>query len=469
MERGGTQGIQFIITIVLARLLLPADFGLIAIVTVFITLSNVFVQSGLNTALIQKKNVDEVDFSSVFYLSLFIAVLLFILLYFISPFISNYYHNTQLIPILRVLSITLFLGAFNSIQNAFIARNMIFKKLFFSSLGAILVSATAGISAGYLGFGVWALVVYQLTNQLAIIIILSFIVKWRPHLLFSFERVKVLFSFGWKLLASSLLNTLYAQIRTLIIGRIYNPAMLGFYDKGKQFPQIIVSNIDGSIQSVMLPALASQQENLKMVKGMMRRAIVTSSLIMFPIMVGLVVVAEPAVKTILTEKWLPAVPFIQIFCAAYALTPIHTANLQAINALGRSDIFFRLEIIKTGIGLTILGISIPFGIYVIAWGSVLSGVISSFINAYPNSKLIDYSYMEQWRDIVPPLLISLAMGGIVFLLNVFNISAWQLLIMQIVVGAVLYIGMVKIFKIESFSYLITTIREIIINKNRLKV
>jgi teichuronic acid exporter len=467
MERGGTQGIQFIVSIVLARLLLPADYGLIAIVSVFISLASVFVQSGLNTALIQKKEVGEKDFSSVFYLSLIISGFLYILLYFMAPFIANFYHSLELVPILRVLSITLFFGAFNSIQISIVARKMIFKKFFYSSLGAIVVSSTAGIVIVYLGYGIWALVAYQLTNQLAVVIILWFIVKWRPHLVFSYEKVKVLFSFGWKLLASSLLSSAYTQLRTLIIGRIYSPSILGFYDRGSQFPNTIVDNVDGSIQSVMLPALASQQQNPEMVKYMVRRAIKTSAFIMFPLMVGLAVVAEPAVRLILTEKWLPAVPFIQIFCAAYIFMPIHTANLQAINALGRSDIFLKTEIIKKIIGLSLLGISIPFGIYAIAWGTVLTGVISSFVNAYPNSKLLNYRYTEQLKDIMPTLLISLGMGAIVYMFKFLSISTWQLLIIQMFAGAILYITFSKMFKVESLDYLIVTMKEVTKRKTSL--
>jgi teichuronic acid exporter len=466
MERGGTQGIQFIVQIVLARLLLPEDFGSITIVLIFIQLANVFIQSGFNTALIQKKDADEVDFSSVFYLSLFVAGLLYVVLFFTSQFIADFYRLPQLAQILRVLSITLFFGAFNSIQNAYVARNMIFKKLFFSSLGAIIVSGTVGITAAYLGWGVWALVAQQLINQLAITLILWFTVKWRPKLLFSIEKVKVLFSFGWKLLVSSLINTLYIDIRSLIIGKIYPPAMLGYYDRGKLFPKIIVSNIDGSIQSVMLPALASQQDDKKRVKAMMRRAIMTSSFIMFPMMVGLAVVAEPVVKIILTDKWLPAVPFLQIFCASNSLHPIHTANLQAINALGRSDVFLKLEIIKKIIGLIILGISIPFGIYAMAWGVLLSGIISTFINTYPNLKLLNYSYIEQWKDIMPSLGISLVMGAVVYTLNLLNIAVWQILILQIFVGVVIYIVLAKMLNIESYAYLIKTINEIINRRRR---
>jgi teichuronic acid exporter len=411
MERGGTQGIQFIVQIVLARLLLPEDYGIIALVLVFIAIANVFVQSGLNTSLIQKKEADEIDFSSVFYVSLLIAGLFYIILFLTVPFIAEFYNKQQLIPVLRVLAVTLFFGAFNSIQNAIIARNMQFKKLFFSSTGAILISGIVGIYMACAGYGVWALVGQQIINQLSISLILWFTVKWRPRLIFSHRRVKELFSFGWKLLVSSLIYTIYIDLRSLVIGKMFEAEILGLYNRGQQFPAVLVSNIDGSIQSVMFPVLASQQDSRPRVKDMMRRAIVTSSFVTFPMMVGLAVTAEPLVKLLLTDKWLPCVPFLQIFCASHALMPIHTANLQAINALGRSDIFLKLEIIKIIVGLSVLGITVFYGVYAIALGAVLSGIISTFINAYPNKKLLDYSYIEQWNDIMPSLLLSLGDGG----------------------------------------------------------
>lgn len=460
MERGGTQGIQFIVQIVLARLLSPEEYGIIAIVMVFILLANVFVQSGFSTALIQKKDADEVDFSSVLYLSLGVAGILYVMIYFSAPFIANFYTQPILIPVLRVLSITLFIGAFNSIQNAFVARKMLFKRLFISSLGAVIISGVVGIIAAYHGWGVWALVAQQLTNQLTIAIILWFTVKWRPYLIFSFERVKMLFAYGSKLLASALIDTLYRELRTLVIGRIYTPATLGFYNRGQQFPQIIVLNINGSIQSVMLPALSAHQDNKKRVKDMMRRAIVTSSFLIFPMMIGMAVVAEPLVKIVLTEKWLPAVPFLQFFCISFSFWPIHTANLQAINAMGRSDIFLKLEVTKKIMGLIILGISLPFGVYAIALGQVVSGFVSTFINAYPNKQLLDYSYKEQWIDIMPSLLISIVMGAIVYSISILSISAWQILILQIVSGVIMYILLAKMFKVESFSYLVATMKQL---------
>ena len=461
MERGGTQGIQFIVQIILARLLSPEEYGIIAIVMVFILLANVFVESGFNTALIQKKDADEVDFSSVLYLSLGVATILYVVIFFTAPFIASFYDQTILIQVLRVLSITIFIGAFNSIQNAYVARNMLFKKLFTSSLGSVMISGVVGIIAAYSGLGVWALVLQQLTSQLAVAVILWFTVKWRPHIIFSTTRVKSLFSYGSKLLAAGLLDTLYSNLRTLIIGRMYTPSMLGYYNRGQQFPQLIVSNINGSIQSVMLPALSAHQDDRKRVKEMMRRAVVSSSFLIFPMMVGMAVVAEPLVKIVLTEKWLPAVPFLQIACFTFALWPIHTANLQAINAMGRSDIFLRLEIIKKIMGLIVLGVSLPFGVYAIAIGGIFSGLIGTFINAYPNKELLNYSYKEQGLDIMPSLLISLIMGGIVYLFNFSNILAWQILILQIVSGGIIYILLAKIFKIESFTYLVGTMKQLI--------
>ncbi|MBW6410294.1 lipopolysaccharide biosynthesis protein [Clostridium weizhouense] len=464
MERGGTQGIQFIVQIVLARILIPNDYGIISLIAIFITIANVFVQSGFNTALIQKKDANETDFSSVFYLSLVVASLIYLFLFITAPFIANFYDITQLIPVLRVLSITLFFGAFNSIQNAVVSKRMQFKKLFFSSLGAMILSGTVGIVLAYAGFGVWALVLQQLTNQFSITVILWFTVKWRPTLIFSFERVKGLFSYSWKLLISSLIDTLYMNLRSLIIGKMYNPAMLGFYNRGDQFPQLIVSNINGSIQSVMLPALSSEQSNRQRVKEMVRRSIVTSSFIVFPLMIGLAVIGEPLVKILLTDKWLPCVPFLQVFCLSYALWPIHTANLQAINALGRSDIFLKLEIIKKIMGIIILGVSMFYGVYAIAIGTLISGIISTFINAYPNLKLLNYSYKEQWKDITPSLILSLVMGCVTYSIQWSNMSIYLTLITQICVGTILYIGMAKIFKFECFIYLLNTIKDMIKNK-----
>lgn len=460
-ERFSLQGIGFIISIILARLLSPEEYGIIAIVMVFISLASVFVESGFSTALIQKKEVDDTDLSSVLYLSLIISIFLYIIIFISAPFIAIFFNQPILRLVFRVLSINLVIGSVNSIQNTIIAKNMLFKKLFFSSFGAVTISGTIGVIAAYNGFGVWALVLQQITNQLVTVVLLWFIVKWRPKLIFSTTRIKALFSYGSKLLAAGLINVLYSDLRTLIIGRIYSPSMLGYYNRGQQFPQLIVLNINGSIQSVMLPAFSAIQDNRKRLKEMIRRSIVVSSFLVFPMMIGMAVVAEPIVKLILTDKWLPAVPFLQIFCISFALIPINTANLQAINAIGRSDIFLKLEIIKKIIGLTVLLISINFGIYAIAIGQVISGIISTFINLYPNKMLLSYSIKEQLMDIMPSFLIALIMGGVVYTFNYLNIAEWQTLILQVFSGMAIYIGLARIFKIESFGYLTNTIKQLV--------
>lgn len=459
MERGGTQGIQFIVQIILARLLLPEEYGIIAIVTIFITLAGIFVDSGLNTALIQKKDADKVDFSSVFWVGLALAALLYGILFITAPFLAVFFHQPGLPEVIRILSITLFLGVFNSIQQAMIAIRMEFKKLLMGSMGSVTISGFIGVGMAYMGFGIWALVGQQISYRIVGTLILLVLVDWKPSRDFSFNRFKKLYSFGWKLLVSSLINTLYHNLRTLIIGKIYEPALLGFYDRGTSFPGYLITNINGSIQAVLFPALASCQENQERVRSMIRRSVVTSSFIIFPMMAGLAILAEPMIRVLLTDKWLPAVPFLQMACASYGLWPVHTANLQAINALGRSDIFLRLEIIKMIMGLIVLAISIPFGIYAIAFGGIVNGVISTFINASPNKKLLGYGYLDQLRDIGPSLLLSIIMAGIVGLVVLLELEPLPHLLIGILTGILSYTLMAALLKLECYIYLLNTMKE----------
>ncbi|MEG2184756.1 MAG: lipopolysaccharide biosynthesis protein [Cloacibacillus sp.] len=463
MERSGNQIIQVAVQIVLARLLVPSDFGMIALVLVFINLGQVFVQSGLNTALIQAKHASDVDFSSVFYISLFVAGVLYVVLYFTSPYIATFYEMSALCHVLRFLSLILFFGAVTSIQNAVVSREFKFKQLFYSSLGAALCSGAIGIAMALRGFGIWALVWQQLTNQFFLCVIMWFTVRWRPKLLFSLVRVRILLAFGWKLLISALLDTGYREMQNLVIGKMFAPSTLGFFNRGQIFPQVIVGNIDGSIQAVMLPALSREQDNPRRVKEMMRRAITMSSFIIAPLMMGLIATAEPVVKIVLTDKWLPCVPFIRICCLSFILYPIHTANLQAINALGRSDIFLKLEIIKKIMGISVLMFAIICwgSVMAIAWSAVISGIISSFINSYPNKILLKYGYLEQVMDLFPPIIIAAFMGGVVYLLNYIDYNIYIMLMSQILVGVIIYTAASKLFKIESFDYFLCMVLSLI--------
>ena len=465
VERSGAHGISLLVSIVLARLLLPEEYGLISLTTIFITLANVFIQSGFNTALIQKKDVDDLDFSTVFYASLLIAGLLYIILFFSSQFIANFYGEPKLIAVLRVLSIILFFGAVNSIQIAIISRNMQFKKLFYSNIGAIMVSGVIGIVMAYNGYGVWALVGQQLSNHFFSTAIMWFKVKWRPKLLFSLARLQNLLSYGSKILVANLITTLFLDLRSLIIGKMYSANMLAYFNKGKMFPSVIITNINGSIQSVMLPTYSSQQDNKRRVKAMVRRSIKTSTFIVFPMMIGLAIVAEPLVKVILTEKWQSSVPFLQIFCFTYMLMPIHTANLEAIKALGYSNSILKIEIVKKVLEFITLVISLNYGVYAIAIGTFITSIISLVINSYPNIKILNYGYREQIRDIAPSLLLSIIMGIVIYTITFIRLPTLLTLFLQVCIGIIIYLGMARLFRIESFVYLYSTI-SVFLSKNR---
>lgn len=366
LERCGAQEVTFLVTIVLAGLLAPEVYGLMALVTVFTAILQVFVDSGMGNALIQKKDADDLDFSSVFFFNLVMCIALYILLFFCSPLIATFYHNPELTSVIRVLGITLLISGVKNVQQAYVSRKLQFKRFFFATLGGTIGAALIGITLAYMGFGIWALVSQNLFNTMIDTVILWFTVRWRPKLLFSFERLKGLLRYGWKLLVSSLLHTFYLNLRTLIIGKLYMPADLAYYEKGQSFPTLIVSNINASIDSVLLPTMSGVQDSRESVKAITRRAIVTSSYLMWPMMVGLAVVAKPLVVLLLTEKWLEAVPFLQISCFALGLEPLQTANLNAIKAMGISDIYLKLEIIKKSISILILLLSMHFGVKAIA-------------------------------------------------------------------------------------------------------
>jgi teichuronic acid exporter len=456
MENGGTQGIQFLVSILLARLLTPAESGEVMLIMIFITIGNVFVQSGFNTALIQKQKVDEEDYCSAFYISVGIAAALFIILFFTAPAIATFYGQPLFRPILRTLSVTLFFGAVTSVQSAAIARTMEFRKLCIASVFAALGSGVIGVAMAFRGYGVWSLAMQQFFYSFFLMASLSVLVTWRPRLLFSVQKARELFSYGWKILCSGLIDTIFTNVYGLVIGKIYNPAMMGQYSRGNQFPALIANNLGAAIQSVMLPAFSACQDDREKVKNMVRRSIVTSSYLVFPMMAGLMAVAEPMVKLLLTDRYLPCVPMLRLLCIAYATWPLHVANLQAINALGRSEIFLKLEIIKKAVSVTALIISIPFGIYTMVALRAVTDFICTFINAHPNKKLLNYSFYEQWKDVTPSLLISAAMGIAVYGVQYIIEGTFLTLIVQILVGVLVYAGLSWLFRLEAFLYLCNT-------------
>lgn len=453
LERCSVQVVSFVVTIVLARILVPEDYGLIALVLVFVNISNVIVDGGLNMALVQKKDADNVDFSTIFYTSFILASILYALLFSLSGAIAFFYDKPELVPVVRVLGISLFFYAITSIQKAFLSRHLLFKNLFYSSLGAVVVSGIIGIWMAQKGYGVWALVAQNITVQIVTAIIMWYTVKWRPQLVFSFERFKGLFNFGWKIFASNFLINLFINVRSLIIGKVYTASALGYFDRGKQFPALIIENINASIQAVLFPVLSVEQDHVQTVKAMVRRSIKMSAYLIFPLVIGLAVVAKPLVLFLLTEKWLGAVPYIQIFCMAYLLMPMQIANIQAIQALGYSGKTLKLEMIKKIIELIILVITVPISVQAIAWGIVAYNAICLFINTKPNKELLGYGALEQIVDIAPILLTAVLMGGVTYTVALFNLSPIVTICIQVFVGVCSYLLLSVLFKLEAFKYI----------------
>lgn len=460
-ERCGAQLVTFIVSIVLARILTPEDYGQIALITVFTTIMQVFVDSGLGTALIQKKDADALDFSSVFYFNFGMCLILYAVMFVAAPYIAGFYNDLSLIAIIRVISLTIIISGIKGIQQSYVSRNMMFKRFFYSTLGGTIFSAFLGIGMAYSGFGVWSIVVQQLSNTAIDTLILWLTVKWRPKKMFSWKRLKQLLSFGWKMLLSAVLDTVYNNIRSLIIGKMYSSADLAYYNQGDKFPSVIVSNINTSIDSVLLPTMASAQDNCIRVKTMTRRAIKTSTYIMAPLMMGLAFCAEPIVRLVLTDKWLPCVPFLRIFCITYMFYPIHTANLNAIKAMGRSDLFLKLEIAKKMVGLTLLLSTMWFGVMAMAYSLLIGTVAGMVINSWPNRKLLNYAYVEQMKDIFPSITLAIFMGCCVKLVEFLHLSTIVTLLIQIPLGAIIYISMSAVLHLESYEYLVDMVRPVL--------
>ncbi|MCB5774848.1 MAG: lipopolysaccharide biosynthesis protein [Ruminococcus sp.] len=458
LERCGAQGVTFIVSIVLARLLDPTVYGTVALVTIFTTIMQVFVDSGMGNALIQKKDADDLDFSSVFYFNMAMCSVLYLIMFFAAPFIASFYRMPELTAIVRVLSFVVVISGVKNVQQAYVSRHLMFKRFFFSTLGGTIGAAVIGIAMAYLGFGVWALVAQMLFNAAVDTTILWITVKWRPKKMFSFQRLKSLFSYGWKLLASSLIDTVYNDLRQLIIGKKYSSGDLAYYNQGKKFPQLIVTNINTSIDSVLLPTMSKAQDDMAAVRSMTRRAIKTSTFLMMPAMIGLAVCAEPLVQLILTEKWLPCVLFLRIFCITYAFYPIHTANLNAIKAMGRSDLFLKLEIIKKTVGIIAILITMWISVQAMAYSFLVTTILNQIINSWPNKKLLNYSYLEQVKDMMPQILLSLGMGAAIYAVSFLHLSASLTLLIQIPLGVLVYWSGSKIFHVESYTYIIEMVK-----------
>ena len=461
MERCGAQLVSVVVSFVLARLLDPAVYGLVAKVTIITSIMLVFVDSGMANSLIQKKDPDDLDFSSVFFFNVAFCLVLYVGLFFAAPLIAGYNGQPELTAIVRVLGLTVVVAGVKNVQQAYVSKTMQFKRFFFATLGGTAVSAAVGIAMAYKSFGVWALVAQQLSNVTINTCVLWLTVGWRPKAMFSIERLRALLGYGWKLLASGLLDTVYNKLREIFIAVFYTDTDLAFYNRGNALPNLIVENINSSIDSVLLPVLSAEQDHAEQVREMTRRAIKVSSYIIMPLMMGLAVCAEPFVRFFLTEKWLPCVPYLRIFCFTYSFYPLHTANLNAIKAMGRSDLFLILEIVKKAVGITALLLTMRLGVYPMALSLLATSVLSQIINAWPNSRLLNYSYLRQLADLLPTILLAAAMGACVYPVSLLGLSDIVTLVIQVPLGVLVYVLGSKLLRIDSFEYLMSIVKKLV--------
>ena len=424
LEKVGSQGISFVISVVLARLLDPEDFGVIALMMVFIALCNVVMDSGFSNALIQKQHATKTDFCSVFFINIALGVALYVTMFFAAPWIAGFYGSSELTLYLRVSSLALVITSFSRVQQAYLYKNMLFHLSFRISWIVLLVSGTAGIVMAYCGCGVWSLIVQQLCNAAAQCLLLWLFVKWRPMWLFDWPRAKSLFKFGWKFLVSSFLDTLYKDIYSVVIGKISNLTSLAYYNRGKAIPALGMGVINTTVGSVLFPAFSQLQDSRAKMRELAKRGIRNIMFLVIPALTLLFVLAEPLVRVLLTEKWLSCVIYLQLCCISFFYWPLHTTNLQIISACGRSDVFLLLEIIKKVQAVVVIILTYRYGVVTMVAAGAAMGIVNFFENAWFNRKLIHYPPWRQLWDILPLLLVATIAGAGVFFGVRFIASPW---------------------------------------------
>lgn len=444
------QGITFLVGLVLARLLTPEEYGLIGIITIFIAVFNSIVDSGFSNALIRKNDAKDIDYNTVFITNLVLSVVLFGALYVSAPSISRFFSQPQLIPLLRVMGIIVIINAFAIIQRTILVKKVDFKTQTKVSLISSISSGVVGIGMALNGLGVWSLVGQQISRQFLNSAFLWFYSKWYPKLQFSIQSFKELFSFGWKLLASSLIDTVWREIYQVVIGKYYTPAALGQYTRAQQFASIYSSNLNSVVQRVSFPVLSSVQDDKERLKNGYKRIIKVSMLITFTLMLGLAAVAKPLVLSLIGEQWLPCVPFLQIICLQMMLYPLHSLNLNMLQVQGRSELFLRLEIIKKIIALGPLLLGIFVNIYWMLGSSVITGFIAYYLNAHYSGPFLNYSIKEQVKDILPSFGVALAMAIPVFVMSFIPMNSFILLPLQILAGVIITISICEMTKLPEY-------------------
>ena len=463
-ERIGQQGIQFIISIILARLLLPEQFGLIAMLWIFMAIAQSFIDSGFGQALIQKQDITHIDECSIFYFNILVGFLAAGLLCLAAPWIAGFYNQPLLAPLTYVLSLNMIINAFGVVQTTLLTKHIDFKTQLKVSVIATVISGTISVIMAFNGFGVWSLVAQSLCSTLFQTILLWFFNTWRPSLVFSLDSLRGMFPFGSRLLASGLLDTVFRNIYIVVIGKLFSPADLGFYSRGQRLQQLPVDNISSIISRVTFPVFSSVQDDKARLKRGVRKALTMLVMINFPMMIGMAIVAKPLVLLLLTDKWAPCIPYLQLLCVVGMLYPLHVINLNVLLAQGRSDLFFRLEILKKILIVIAIAVTYRCGIIAMIYGQIVTSCLAYLLNSYYTGKMLDYPITEQIQDLMPSLTLAIIMGGGIYALHytpIVNQSA--LLLIQIMTGIGLYTLLCYIFRISSFMEVIEMVKSKLLN------
>lgn len=455
-ERLMTQLVTLIVSIILARLLSPEDYGTIAVIYVFITLAEVLVIDGFGNALVQKKDADALDFSTALVFNLFLGTALYALFYFSAPFIADFYGGGYhlLVPILRVLGLRLLFSAVSSIQQAQLAKSLEFDKSFLAAIIGAVCSGITGVAMAYAGYGVWALVAQYLTNAVVHAIALRVIIGTFPKLRFSLTRFRSMIHYGFRMLGTSFLTTAFVAFRSMFIGKIYTAEHLAYYDKGRQFPNLLISNMVTAITSVLFPQMSLEQDDKSRIKDITRRTIRFTSYFVFPVLLGFAAVVEPFVEVVLTQKWLPSVPLMQLFCFVYLFMPIHIANMQAVKALGHGGVYMKLESFKNALELIMLLVLARVNVKAFVLGVAITSALFTFVSAYPNKKLLNYTFREQLKDFLPNLLNAVVMAAVVSGVGLVSLNALPMLALQVLTGVGIYVLLSAVTKNPEFQFLL---------------
>ena len=459
LERGGQQGIQVVISIILAWLLSPAQFGLISMLTIFMAVAQSFQDSGFGSALIQKKDATHIDSCSIFYFNIIVGIIAAGLLCLAAPWIAAFYKEPTLTALTRFLSLNLVINSFALIHSTLLIKNIDFKTQLKVSITATIGSGIIGIVLACCGFGVWSLAIQSVTSTLFRTVLLWFFNKWRPSLVFSLAALKSMFVFGSRLLASGLLDTIFRNIYLVVIGKIFTATDLGFYTRARSCLRLSSENLAMSVSRVMFPVFSSIQDDIDRLKKCAQKTLTILMFLNFPIMTGILITAKPVVSVILTEKWLPCVPYLQLLCIIGLILPLQVLNLNILMAKGRSDLFLRLEILKKILVVISITITYRWGIQAMIYGQICVSSLSYYLNSYYTGRLIDYPLREQIFNLLPYFGITIVMGICVYCLQLFPFpNNWSLLICQVLVGISIYSAISRALKVPAFIEVISILK-----------